>query len=175
MSRKIITLTQNFGQYQYSIAKNIALGDVDSELSHEQIQNAAILSGADSFIQRLPQQYDTSLGTLSGDGAELSIGQWQRIALARLYINNNAEIYILDEPTASLDANAESQIYESVLHHATDKTLLFISHRLSITPQMDRILVFSDGKVVEDGNHVELLERKGLYYQMYMLQAELYK
>lgn len=175
VSRRIITLTQNFGQYPYSAAENIAFGDIDGDPSPEQIKRAAVLAGADRFIEELPEKYDTLLGNLIGEGAGLSIGQWQCIALARLYVNPHAEIYILDEPTASLDANAESQIYESVLAEAKDKTLLFISHRLSVTSRMDRILVFDNGTIVEEGTHTELMHKHGLYAQMYEAQAELYR
>lgn len=175
VSRRITTLTQHFGQYPYSIAENIAFGDVDGEPSLEEIRKAAFLADAAPFVEEMPKKYDTLLGNLTGEGTELSIGQWQRIALARLYVNPHAEIYILDEPTASLDASAESQIYESVLSQAREKTLLFISHRLSITPYMDRILVFADGAIVEEGTHTELMQKNGLYYQMYEAQAELYR
>jgi len=174
-TRKIVTLSQNFNEYPVSVRENIEVGQIVKVHSDEQICAAAILSGADSFIDALPQKYDTTLGNLVGDGAQLSGGQWQKLALSRLYLNDEAEIFILDEPTASLDANAESQIYESVLQHLQDKTTLFISHRLSVTPKMDRILVFDHGEIVEEGAHEELMQKKGIYWQMYVSQAELYQ
>lgn len=174
-TRKIVTLSQNFNEYPFSVRENIEVGQMGKAHSDEQIYTAAVLSGADSFIETLPRKYDTTLGNLVGDDAQLSGGQWKKLALARLYLNDEAEIFILDEPTASLDANAESQIYESVLRHLQDKTTLFISHRLSVTPKMDRILVFDHGEIVEEGAHEELMKKKGLYWKMYVSQSELYQ
>jgi len=175
INKKIITLTQNYGQYPYSVSENIAFGDIETNPSIDYIKRAAILSGANHFIEELPDKYDTILGNLTGEGSDLSIGQWQSIAIARLYVNPKVEIYILDEPTASLDANAESHIYESVLNVSKDKTLIFVSHRLSITPFMDRIIVFDNGKIVEEGSHLELIKQNGVYASMYEAQANLYR
>jgi ABC-type multidrug transport system fused ATPase/permease subunit len=112
---------------------------------------------------------------LSQKGNDLSGGQWQKIALLRALYRNNTNIMILDEPTAALDPLAEAELYRNFSQITGDRTTLLISHRLGITKLVDRILVFCDGRIIEDGTHQELMKKKGHYYEMYQAQAAWYQ
>jgi ABC-type multidrug transport system fused ATPase/permease subunit len=169
------TLFQDFPQYEFSVRENITLGDIYRDIPENELTEAAEKSGIYSYINALPKQFDTPIGTLDDDGINLSGGQWQKLALARAAARKDAKLVILDEPASALDAIAESELYENAFKLFDGKTVIIISHRLSATAFVDRILVFKNGVVVENGNHRDLLDKKGVYYSMYSAQAELYK
>lgn len=165
---------QDFGKYAVSAGENIAFGDVCKDRSGDGISLAAQRSGADQFIRDLPQQYDTPLMRYFEDsGAELSIGQWQKLSIARAFYSDS-DILILDEPTASLDPLAEQEIFNQFNNLRENKTSIFISHRLSSATIADTIFVMENGQIVERGNHSVLMSRQGRYYQLFTTQAERY-
>ncbi len=165
---------QDFGKYALSVNENISFGDVGAEANEERILESARKSGADDFIKELPNKYSTSLMKyFEEDGTELSIGQWQKLSVARAFYSNS-DILILDEPTASLDALAEQQIFNQFDTLSENKTTIFVSHRLSSATRADKIIVLEHGSIVEMGNHNELMELKGKYHHLFSTQAERY-
>ncbi len=127
------------------------------------------------FIQKQPGGFDEVIGNFSDSGNNLSGGQWQKVALTRALYRNKARILVLDEPTAALDPISEAKLYRDFAALTGDKTTLFISHRLGITSIVDRILVFSEGRIVEDGTHKDLMKADGCYSKMYRTQAQWYE
>ncbi len=168
------TIFQDFVKYQLTATENIAFGQLDKLHDAEAIQMASKKAEADTFISGLPQGYDTILGTRFEGGTDLSLGQWQRIALARAFLRNSSVI-ILDEPTASLDAKAEYEIFKKFTELTQGKTTFLISHRFSTVRLADRIIVVENGKLLEQGSHQELMLNNGRYAEMFNLQAEGYK
>ena len=160
---------QGFLKYQLSAQENIGLGNVDRLSELDDIKAAAEKAGAD-FIDQLPNGYETVLSRQFEDGTELSGGQWQKIALARA-LTRDAQLLILDEPTAALDVRSEHDIYTRFQELTKQKTTLLISHRMSTVRMAERILVLDDGKLVEEGTHEELMRDNGLYARLYTLQA----
>ncbi len=138
------------------------------------IENAAHRSMASSVIARLDKGYDQMLGRRFEGGVDLSGGEWQKIALARAYLRD-AQLLILDEPTASLDARSEFEVFERFAELTYDKMALLISHRFSTVRMADRIVVFERGRVVEEGNHTQLLALGGRYAAMFEMQAASYR
>jgi ATP-binding cassette subfamily B protein len=136
--------------------------------------DAARQAGADDFIEKLPRGYETLLGPEFLGGVDLSVGQWQRIALARAFFRD-APLIILDEPTASLDAKAEHELFARIRTLLAGRTVLLISHRFSSVRAADRVYVLHEGKVVEAGTHSELVAAAGRYAEMYTMQAEAYR
>lgn len=165
---------QDFGKYAVTAGENIVFGDIEREAGSGEMVDAAQKSGADVFIEKLKNGYDTPLMRyFEADGAELSIGQWQKLAIARAFYSDS-DILILDEPTASLDPMAEQEIFNQFNELRRNKTSIFISHRLSSATIADKILVMEDGQIVESGSHSELMERKGKYYELFSTQAARY-
>jgi ATP-binding cassette, subfamily B, bacterial len=173
--REIVAVAfQDFCSYRLSVSDNIAVGDVERASDETHIKQAAIKSGIDSVISTLPEGYQTALGKEFG-GTELSQGQMQKVALARAFMRDDkAKLLILDEPTASLDPKSEHDIYESFTHLARGKSVLLITHRLASVQMADKIIVLKDGRIVEQGNHQELLAKQGEYSSLWRLQAEKY-
>ena len=166
---------QDFGKYAVSIAENISFGQIDKTATPDEIALAARRSGADAFIDKLPLGYDTPLMRyFEKDGLELSIGQWQKLSIARAFYSDS-DILILDEPTASLDPMAEQEIYEQFDALRQNKTTVFVSHRLSSATTADNVVVLEHGEVIEQGTHAELMARKGKYYKLFSTQAKRYK
>ncbi len=166
---------QDFGKYAFSLRENITMGDVFAPEDLERMKRSAADANASGFIERLPLGYETPLTRFfESDGLELSIGQWQKISVARAFYANS-DVIILDEPTASLDALAEREIYRQFDELRVGKTTLFVSHRLSSATTADRILVLEYGKLVEEGTHSELLAQNGRYHELFMAQAERYQ
>ena len=163
---------QDFLKYQLSVQENIGLGNVDRLSDLEHIKAAAEKAGAD-FIDQLPNGYQTVLSRQFEGGTELSGGQWQKIAIARA-LTRDAQLLILDEPTAALDVRSEHDIYARFQELTKEKTTLLISHRMSTVRMADRILVLDNGKLIEEGTHEELMMDNGVYALLYTLQAEHY-
>ncbi|MFT7606325.1 MAG: ATP-binding cassette subfamily B protein, partial [Saprospiraceae bacterium] len=165
---------QDFVRYYFTARENIAVGKIEDLGNQNQIEYAAKKSLADQVIEELPQKYDQPLGKRFHEGKELSGGQWQKVALARAYMKN-AEVIVLDEPTAALDARAEFEAFERFTELSEGKTAILISHRFSTVRMADRILVLKDGGVLELGTHEELLHNKGLYAELFNYQAQGYR
>jgi ATP-binding cassette subfamily B protein len=172
-SRKVAVIFQDFLRYHLSASDNIGLGRYDAAGDRASIVAAAEQAGADGFIDKLSEGYDTLLGPEFLGGIDLSVGQWQRMALARAFFRN-APFVILDEPTAALDAKAEHELFEKIRTLLKGRTVLLISHRFSSVRTADRIYVLHEGHVVEDGTHHELVEAGGRYAEMFNLQAAAY-
>lgn len=165
---------QDFGKYAVSVRDNIRFGQLDKEGTDADIQTAAHQSNADTFIEKLPDQYDTPLMRYFEDnGMELSVGQWQKLAIARAFYSDS-DIIILDEPTASLDALAEQEIYNQFDTLRQDKTTVFVSHRLSSAAAANKIIVLEAGAIVEMGDHNTLMKNRGHYYKLFSTQASRY-
>ncbi|MBQ3868522.1 MAG: ABC transporter ATP-binding protein, partial [Clostridia bacterium] len=165
---------QDYGKYAVSVRDNIAFGEVNSEITDDRIAGAAAASNATDFINALPDKFNTPLMRYFEDnGIELSIGQWQKLAIARAFYSKS-DILILDEPTASLDPMAEQEIFNQFDELRSEKTSIFVSHRLSSATTADRIIVLQDGRIVESGNHSQLMNRKGEYYTLFSTQAKRY-
>jgi ATP-binding cassette subfamily B protein len=167
-------LFQDFNRYDFTATENIHMGKVDADLELENIVSAAQSAGAHKMIADFDKGYDQMLGKVFEEGIELSGGQWQKIALARAFFRS-APILVLDEPTASIDAKAESEIFSRVERLSKDKTVIIISHRFSTVRNADKIYVFDDGKVAESGSHSELMKKDGHYAELFKLQAKGYQ
>lgn len=172
-SRQVAVIFQDFLRYHLSASDNIGLGRYDAADDRASIIAAAEQAGADSFIEKLTAGYETLLGPEFLGGVDLSVGQWQRMALARAFFRN-APFVILDEPTASLDAKAEHELFQKIRSLLSRRTVLLISHRFSSVRSADRIYVLHEGRVVEDGTHHELVAAGGHYSEMFNLQAAAY-
>ena len=165
---------QDFGKYAVSVKENIAFGQIDEPVDENKIVNSAVQSNSDVFINNLPLKYDTPLMKyFEEDGIELSIGQWQKLSVARAFYSNS-DILILDEPTASLDAIAEQEIYSQFDSLRQGKTTIFVSHRLSSATTAEKILVLDNGQLIEEGSHTELMRKKGQYWKLFSTQAKRY-
>jgi ATP-binding cassette subfamily B protein len=170
LHRRIGAVFQDFVRYQFSVAENIGLGWVPALEDRARIEKAAGAGGADAVVDRLPRGYDTMLGGYFEAGQELSVGQWQKIAIARAFMRD-AEVLILDEPTASLDAEAEHEMWKRFKALAHGRTAILISHRMSTVRLAERIVVLRAGRIEELGTHTELLAREGRYAHLFRLQA----
>jgi len=165
---------QDYVRFNLSAAENIAIGDILEKENEQKIVEAAEKSLADPMIRQLPLQYRQMLGKRFQDGTELSGGQWQKIALARAYLRD-AQLLILDEPTASLDARAEKEVFDRFAELISGKTAVLISHRFSTVRMADLILFLENGQLLEMGSHHALLEAKGKYAELFHLQAKGYQ
>ena len=170
LRRRISAVFQDFVHYQFTVSENIGLGWVPALQDRPRIERAASAGGADAVVERLPGGYETMLGGYFEAGQELSVGQWQKIATARAFMRD-AEVLILDEPTASLDAEAEHELWRRFQALARGKTAILISHRMSTVRMAERIVVLRGGRIEELGSHAELLARNGRYAHLFRLQA----
>jgi ABC-type multidrug transport system fused ATPase/permease subunit len=175
LHRRIGVIFQDFVRYQLTVGENIGAGDDDSYLDRERWQVAADRGLARPFIDEMPDRFDTQLGRWFRSGRELSLGQWQKVALARAFMRQTADILVLDEPTASMDAEAEVQIFQRFRQLTDDKIAIVISHRFSTVRMADQIVVLDGGKVREQGTHAELVALGGRYATLFGLQAQGYQ
>ena len=165
---------QDFGKYAVSVSENIHLGDIHKELKEEDIRRAAEEADATDYISHLPGGFDTPLMRIfEENGIELSIGQWQKLAIARAFYSDS-DVLILDEPTASLDPMAEQEIFNQFDRLRADKTTIFVSHRLSSATVASKIAVLEYGKLIEEGDHRALMAKRGRYYELFSTQAKRY-
>jgi len=174
LQKKFAIIFQDYAHYHLSARENIWFGDTDLPLDHERIVASARLSGANSLISALPHGYETILGKWFEDGEELSIGQWQKVALARAFVRD-AQILVLDEPTSSMDAKAEYEAFQSFRQLVSGRTAILISHRFSTVRMADRIYVLKQGNVIENGTHHELMDHQGVYAKLFERQAQSYR
>jgi ATP-binding cassette subfamily B protein len=165
---------QDYAKFLLTARENIWLGNVGLPIGSDAIIDAARRTGADEVIRALPRGYDTMLGRQFENGSDLSVGQWQKLALARAFLRQTPFI-ILDEPSAALDPRAEAAVFDQFHELARDRTTIFISHRLSTVRHADRILVMVDGQIAEAGPHDELVERAGVYASLFETQAKHYR
>ena len=175
LRRRVGVIFQDFVRYQLLVGENVGAGDVLAFSDADPWRAAAEQGMAAPFIQALPKGYDTQLGKWFKDGRELSGGQWQKIALSRAFMRESADILVLDEPTAAMDAEAEATVFEHVRGLASNRMVILISHRFSTVRMADHIAVLRDGRIVEEGDHPTLLERNGIYARLFTLQAAGYR
>ncbi|HSW34665.1 MAG TPA: ABC transporter ATP-binding protein, partial [Steroidobacteraceae bacterium] len=175
LRRRVGVIFQDFARYQLKVGENIGVGDVEHFEDEARWRDAAALSMAAPFVEDLPEGYQTQLGKWFKDGRELSGGQWQKIALARAFIREGADILVLDEPTAAMDARAEAQVFEQFRDLARERMVILISHRFSTVRMADEILVVQGGRVLEQGNHESLMQLDGHYAHLFSLQARGYR
>lgn len=174
LRREIGVIFQDYMRYDMLLRENIGVGRVEALPDLERIRRAAAKSLADTVVSQMPKGYEQMLGRRFDSGAELSAGQWQKIALARAYMRE-AQLVILDEPTASLDARAEFEVFQRFTELTAERMAVLISHRFSTVRMADRILVLEDGAILEQGTHDDLVRERGRYAELFELQAAGYR
>ncbi len=175
LHKRIGVIFQNFVRYQFSVGENVGVGDVEHLDDQARWQTAAEKGMAKPFIEQMPEGFHTQLGRWFKGGQELSGGQWQKIALSRAFMRTGADILVLDEPTAAVDAESEVRIFEHFRALTKSQMVILISHRFSTVRMADTIVVLAAGEVVEQGTHEELLKAEGRYARLFSLQAAGYK
>jgi len=172
---RIGVIFQDFVRYQFLVGENIGVGDGDHFDDEQRWTVAADKGMAAPFVEQLPDGYRTQLGRWFRGGRELSLGQWQKVALSRAFMRTSADILVLDEPTASMDADAEVKIFDRFREMTANQMAILISHRFSTVRMADHIVVLGGGRVLEEGSHEELMTRDGLYAHLFSLQAAGYR
>ncbi len=175
LRQRMGVIFQNFVQYQFTVGENVGVGDVEHLDDLKEWKLAAEKGMAKPFIDKLPEGFNTQLGKWFKGGQELSGGQWQKIALSRAFMRSNADILILDEPTAAMDAEAEMNIFNHFRALTQDRMVVLISHRFSTVRMADKIIVMASGKIIEQGSHTQLLADGGRYAHLFSLQAAGYQ
>jgi ATP-binding cassette subfamily B protein len=175
LRRRIGVIFQDFVRYQLMVGENVGAGDVRAFEDEQRWREAAVSGKAAPFIEEMPLQYQTQLGKWFKDGRELSGGQWQKIALSRAFMRNDADILVLDEPTAAMDAAAEAEVFEHFRSLMGQRIAIVISHRFSTVRMADQIVVLDQGHIVERGNHEALMKEDGIYSKLFTLQARGYR
>ena len=175
LRQRVGVIFQDFGRYQFSVGENIGAGDVRHIDNRERWEDAATTGLAAPFIEEMPNSYETQLGRWFKGGRELSGGQWQKIALSRAFMRSDADILVLDEPTAAMDASSEAEVFEHFRTASSSKMTILISHRFSTVRAAAQIVVIHQGKILERGTHDSLLAEDGQYAHLFNLQAQGYK
>jgi ATP-binding cassette subfamily B protein len=173
--QRVGVIFQDFARYQMRVGENVGVGDVTAFDDAQRRREASDKGMASDFIDSLPAGFDTQLGKWFKDGRELSGGQWQKIALARAFMRSRADILVLDEPTAAMDAEAEATIFEHFRELAGGRIAILISHRFSTVRMADQIIVIQDGRIRERGSHEQLMAQAGHYAHLFSLQAQGYR
>lgn len=168
--QKVVFLLQDFEKYFFTIEENIVLGKQDHSGAEVNVQQAAIRSGADRFVSKLSQGYQTRMGRVFKGSEQLSGGEWQKLALARAFYREDASLIVLDEPTSALDAEAEFEIFSELKKMAKDKMVILITHRLYNLKIADYLYVMQNGSIVESGNFDELVNKNGAFTRLYNMQ-----
>jgi len=175
LRQRVGVIFQDFARYQMLVGENVGAGDEQFFEDEPRWREAAQKGRASDFIETLPAGYQTQLGKWFKDGRELSGGQWQKIALSRAFMRTRADVLVLDEPTAAMDAQAEAEVFEHFRQLARDRITILISHRFSTVRMADRIAVLDQGRMVEYGSHDELMKQDGRYAHLFTLQARGYR
>ncbi len=175
LRRRIGVIFQDFMRYQFIVGENIGVGDVDALNDEGRWQEAAVTGMSAPFIADLPETYRTQLGRWFKGGRELSLGQWQKVALSRAFMRRSADILVLDEPTASMDAGAEALIFQHFRQVTENQMAILISHRFSTVRMADHIIVLAGGRILEQGSHDDLVRLGGHYSHLFSLQAAGYR
>ncbi len=173
LRREIGIIFQDYVRFMFTAGENIAIGNIPERENRPRIEGAAQKSLADTVVETLPKRYEQMLGKRFSGGVDLSGGQWQKVALARAYMRD-AQLVILDEPTAALDARAEHEVFLRFAELMKGKAAVLISHRFSTVRMADRILFLENGQLLELGSHEELLAKGGKYAELFRLQAKGY-
>jgi len=174
LRHEIAIIFQDYAHYHLTARENIWFGNTALPPDHERVIAAARRSGADDVIRELPHGYETILGKWFEDGEELSVGEWQKVALARAFMRD-AQIIVLDEPTSSMDAKAEYEAFQNFRQLVSGRTAILISHRFSTVRMADRIYVLKHGSIIESGTHEELINHQGVYADLFERQARSYR
>ena len=175
LRKRIGVIFQNFVQYQFTVGENVGVGDVDRLNDDQEWEIASEKGMAKPFINNMPKKFGTQLGRWFKGGQELSGGQWQKIALSRAFMRSQADILVLDEPTAAMDAEAEMNIFNHFRALTKNQMVVLISHRFSTVRMADKIIVMADGSITEEGSHEQLLAADGRYAHLFSLQAAGYQ